>query len=165
MEQCDLRIGVATGEALVGSIGSDLMMSYTLMGDVVNFAARLEGANKLYGTRNLVSEKTAAAASGAVEVREIDCVIVEGQTHSQRIFEIMGSASELTSQQLSLRDNYLKGLAAYRERRWDDALGALEAALEAMPQDGPSIALINRIKGLKADPPPRDWDGAWHIDK
>jgi class 3 adenylate cyclase len=165
MEQCDLRIGVATGEALVGSIGSDLMMSYTLMGDVVNFAARLEGANKLYGTRNLVSEKTAAAASGAVEVREIDCVIVEGQTHSQRIFEIMGSASELASQQLSLRDNYLKGLAAYRERRWDDALGALEAALEAMPQDGPSIALINRIKGLKADPPPRDWDGAWHIDK
>jgi len=165
MEQCDLRIGVATGEALVGSIGSDLMMSYTLMGDVVNFASRLEGANKLYGTRNLGSEKTAAAASGVVEVREIDCVIVEGQTHSQRIFEIMGSASELTSQQLLLRDNYLKGLAAYRERRWDDALGALQTALETMPQDGPSIALINRIKGLKADPPPQDWDGSWHIDK
>jgi adenylate cyclase len=92
-------------------------------------------------------------------------VIVEGQTHSQRIFEIMGSASELTSQQLLLRDNYLKGLAAYRERRWDDALGALQTALETMPQDGPSIALINRIKGLKADPPPQDWDGSWHIDK
>jgi class 3 adenylate cyclase len=56
METCDLRIGVATGEALVGSIGSDVMMSYTLMGDVVNLASRLEGANKMYGTRNLVSE-------------------------------------------------------------------------------------------------------------
>ena len=80
------------------------------------------------------------------------------------IFEIMASAGELTSQQLSLRDNYLKGLAAYRERRWDDALGALEAATETI-QDGPSIALINRIKGLKTDPPPFDWDRSWHIDK
>ena len=92
------------------------------MGDVVNFASRLEGANKLYGTRNLVSEKTAVAASGAVEIREIDSVVVEGQTHSEVIFEIMANAGELTSQQLSLRDNYTNGLAAYRERRWDDAI-------------------------------------------
>ena len=76
MEKCDLRIGVATGEALVGSIGSDVMMSYTLMGDVVNLASRLEGANKAYGTRNLVSEKTIAAAGNAVEVREIDRIVV-----------------------------------------------------------------------------------------
>ena len=122
MEKCDLRIGIATGEALVGSIGSELMMSYTLMGDVVNFASRLEGANKRYGTRNLISERTAAAASRAVEVREIDSVVVEGQTRSETIFEVMGSSGKLTSQQLSLRDNYLKGLAAYRERRWDDAI-------------------------------------------
>jgi adenylate cyclase len=82
METCDLRIGVATGEALVGSIGSDVMMSYTLMGDVVNLASRLESANKLYGTRNLVSERTIAAASAAFEVREIDRVVVAGHTHS-----------------------------------------------------------------------------------
>jgi len=62
-----LRIGVATGEALVGSIGSDVMMSYTVMGDVVNLASRLEGANKLYGTRNLFSQRTIAAAGAAVE--------------------------------------------------------------------------------------------------
>jgi len=165
MEKCDLRIGVATGEALVGSIGSDLMMSYTLMGDVVNFASRLEGANKLYGTRNLVSETTMLAAAGAVEIREVDSVVVEGHTHAEIIFEILANSGQLTPQLSTLRDSYAKGLAAYRERRFDDAIGAFEAALRAMPGDGPSIALINRIKSFAEDPPPQDWDGSWHIGK
>jgi len=165
MEKCDLRIGVATGEALVGSIGSDVMMSYTLMGDVVNFASRLEGANKAYGTRNLVSERTIAAAGAAVEVREIDRVVVAGHTHSEVIFEMLGRKGELTPQQLSSRDKYREALAANRERRWDDALLALNASLEAMPGDGPSMALLKRVESLKANPPPQDWDGAWHIDK
>jgi len=154
MEKCDLRIGVATGEALVGSIGSDIMMSYTVMGDVVNLASRLEGANKEFGTRNLVSEKTSAAAGNTVEVREIDRVVVAGQTHSEIIFEILGRKGELTPQQLSSRNKYLEGLAAYREQRWDDALRALYASLEAMPGDGPSMALLRRIESLKANPPP-----------
>jgi len=165
METCDLRIGVATGEALVGSIGSDVMMSYTVMGDVVNLASRLEGANKVYATRNLVSERTIAAAGNTVEVREIDRVVVAGHTHSEVIFEILGRKGELNSQQLSLRDRYLEGLAAYREKRWDDACRAFNAALEAMPGDGPSMALLKRVESLKANPPSQDWDGSWHIDK
>ena len=165
MENCDLRIGIATGEALVGSIGSELMMSYTLMGDVVNLASRLEGANKLYGTRNLVSENTIVTARAALEVREIDRVVVQGHTHSEVVFEILGRKGELTSQQLSLRASYLEGLAAYRERQWDDALRAFNAALEAMPGDGPSTALLRRVEGLKASPPSQDWDGSWHIEK
>ena len=165
MEQCDLRIGVATGEALVGSIGSDVMMSYTLLGDVVNLASRLEGANKVYGTRNLVSDKTIAGAGDAVEVREIDRIVVEGHTHSEVIFEILGRKGELTSQQLALRDGYLEALVAYRARRWKDALVALKAALEAMPGDGPSLALVRRIESLKANPLLEDWDGSWHIEK
>jgi class 3 adenylate cyclase len=165
MEKCDLRIGVATGEALVGSIGSDIMMSYTVMGDVVNLASRLEGANKEYGTRNLVSEKTSAAAGNTVEVREIDRVVVAGQTHSEIIFEIVGRKGTLTSQQLSSRDKYLEGLAAYREQRWDDALRMLNASLEAMPGDGPSMALLKRIESLKANPPRPGWDGSWHLEK
>ncbi len=107
MEKCDIRIGVATGEALVGSIGSDVMMSYTVMGDVVNLASRLEGANKAYGTRNLVSERTIAAAGATVEVREIDRVVVAGHTHSEVIFEMLGSKGKLSPQQLMLRDRYL----------------------------------------------------------
>lgn len=165
MEKCDLRIGVATGEALVGSIGSDVMMSYTVMGDVVNLASRLEGVNKAYGTRNLVSERTIAATGGAFEVREIDRVVVAGQTHSEVIFEILGRKGELTPQLLSSRDRYREGLEAYRAKRWDDAVRALRASLEATPGDGPSTALLKRIEALKADPPSQDWDGARHIDK
>jgi class 3 adenylate cyclase len=165
MEKCDLRIGVATGEALVGSIGSDVMMSYTVMGDVVNLASRLEGANKVYGTRNLVSGRTIAAADTAVEVREVDRVVVAGHTHSEVIFEILGRKGELTSQQLSSRDKYLEGLAAYREQRWDDALRALNASLEPMPDDGPSMALLKRVESLQANPPSKGWDGSWRLDK
>jgi class 3 adenylate cyclase len=165
MEKCELRIGVATGEALVGSIGSEVMMSYTVMGDVVNLASRLEGANKTYGTRNLVSDRTIAAAGDALEVREVDRVVVAGHTHSEVIFEILGRKGEPTPQQLSSRDSYLEGLAAYRERRWDDALRALNASLEAVPGDGPSMTLLRRVESLKVDPPSPDWDGAWHIEK
>jgi class 3 adenylate cyclase len=81
--ECDLRIGIATGEALIGSIGSEFMMSFTVMGDSVNLASRLESANKFYGTRSLVTEATFAAAGSAVEAREIDRLIVAGQTRPQ----------------------------------------------------------------------------------
>ena len=165
MEKCDFRIGVATGDALVGSIGSDIMMSYTVMGDVVNLASRLEGANKMYGIRNLVCEKTVAAAGTAVEVREVDRIVVAGQTRPEVVFEVLGRKGELAPERLASRDRYQEGLAAYRERRWDDALRALKAALEVMPGDGPSLALLKRVESLKANPPSQDWDGSWHIEK
>jgi class 3 adenylate cyclase len=165
MERCDFRIGIATGEALVGSIGSDVMMNYTVMGDVVNLASRLEGANRLYGTRNLVSERTVAGVGDTIEIREIDRVVVAGHTHSEVIFEIMGHKGALTPQQSASRQNYLEALAAYRDRRWDEASRALNAALEAVPGDGPSLALLRRIESFKAAPPSPDWDGAWRIEK
>jgi class 3 adenylate cyclase len=161
----DIRIGIATGEALVGSIGSELMMSYTVMGDTVNLASRLEGANKLYGGRVLVSAATVAGADDAIETREIDRVVMLGQTHPQAIFEIIGRKGELTQAQVELRTNYSEGLAAYRARYWEGARRAFVAALESIPNDGPSVTFIKRIDGLMANPPGDEWDGSWHLDQ
>jgi class 3 adenylate cyclase len=162
--ECDLRIGIATGEALVGSIGSEFMMSYTVMGDTVNLASRLEGANKIYGSRSLVSETTIIAAGSAIEVRELDRLVVVGQTSPQVVFEIMGRKGELTPDKLLLRTRYSEGLAAYRARNWNQARRAFEAALEAVPFDGPSMTLAKRVDSFQATPPAGDWDGSWYLD-
>jgi class 3 adenylate cyclase len=162
--ECDIRIGIATGEALVGSIGSDHMMSFTVMGDTVNLASRLEGANKAYGSRCLISEATQKIGGADIETREIDRLVVVGQTQPQTVFEIMGSKGALTPQQTLLRDKYAEGLAAYRARRWPEARKAFDAALEAVPGDGPSLTLIARIESFVQNPPAPDWDGAWHLD-
>jgi hypothetical protein len=131
----------------------------------VNLASRLEGANKLYGSGSLVSEPTIRAAGDAIVSREIDRLVVVGQTHPEAVFEIMGRTDELDDKLLMLRERYGEGLAAYRARRWDDARQAFEAALEAVPGDGPSTALIQRVARFQANPPPADWDGAWHLDQ
>jgi class 3 adenylate cyclase len=161
----DLRIGIATGEVLVGSIGSELMMSYTVMGDTVNLASRLEGANKEYGGRILVSEATVTGASVAIEAREIDRVVTLGQTLPQAVFEIMGRKGELTAAQLELRAHFSEGLAAYRAQRWNEARHAFETALLVMPGDGPSTTFIKRIDRLIAAPPSEGWDGSWHLER
>ena len=162
---CDVRIGVATGEVLVGSIGSEFMMSYTVMGDAVNLASRLEGANKIYGSHSLVSARTIALAGDVIEFREIDRLVVVGQNHAETVFDIMGRKDELAPEQTVLLQRYSEGLAAYRARNWDDARQAFSAALEAVPGDGPSSAFIKRIGDLQANPPAADWDGAWVLDQ
>ena len=162
--ECDVRIGLATGEALVGSIGSDVMMNYTVMGDTVNLAARLEAANKLYGSRSLIAEATVAKTDEAIQFREIDRLMVAGQTNPQAVFELLGRKDELTPKQDLLRTRYADALAAYRAQRWDQARAAFHAVLEAVPTDGPSLALLSRIDHLQGHPPGADWDGSWRLE-
>jgi adenylate cyclase len=162
---CDLRIGIATGEVLTGSIGSELMMSFTVMGDAVNLASRLEAVNKAYGTRILISQATADAIGAACELREIDRLTVAGQSVPQAIFEVMSKAHGLSVPQESLRAHYAEGLAAYRARRFDEARAAFNAALEAVPGDGPSRTLLARIAQFETNPPDAGWDGAWRLEQ
>jgi class 3 adenylate cyclase len=162
--ECDIRIGIATGETLVGSIGSEYMMSFTVMGDTVNLASRLESANKIYGSRCLISEATANLCAPDFEIREIDRVVVTGQSHPQTVYEVLGGKDAPSSRQTLACARYAEGLAAYRARRWDEACAAFAAALEAVPDDGPSMALLARVADLKLNPPPDNWDGSWRME-
>jgi len=162
--EVDLRIGIATGEALVGSIGSDIMMNYTVMGDTVNLAARLEAANKLYGSRALTADATVAKTDGTIQFREVDRLQVVGQTQAQAIFEPLGRKGDLTPAQDLLCARYAEGLTAYRRQQWEQARSAFAAALEAVPGDGPATTLLKRIDYLQHSAPGADWDGAWRLD-
>ncbi|MCF8152161.1 MAG: HAMP domain-containing protein [Burkholderiaceae bacterium] len=150
----DLRIGIATGEVIVGSVGSPAQKNFTVMGDPVNLASRLEGASKAYGTRILLSERTQVVAGRAVNTREIDLIRVKGKLAPTRIFELLPLPGEGT-------DRFALGLAAYRSQNWDLAEKAFAECQTFCPEDPPSRVYLDRIAQLRATPPVPGWDGVW----
>jgi adenylate cyclase len=136
-------------------------MDYTMMGDTVNTAARLEGVNKIYGTYTMISDATFLPAKEEIFVRELDAISVVGKGEPVVAYELVGYPDEIDDAVRSVVQHYADGLSAYRNQRWDDAIGHFNAALSIDSDDGPSQTMLNRCKEFKIQPPGANWDGVF----
>ena len=155
------RIGLNTGPMVVGNMGTTRKMNYTIMGDAVNLASRLEGANKPYGTYIMLGESTYLVAKDSIEARELDSIRVMGKSEPVRVYELIARKGELDRAKTSVIESYNKGLSYYKERKWDDAISQFKMALMTDSNDGPSKTYINRCNEFKASPPLDNWDGVY----
>ncbi len=156
-----MRIGLSTGPAVVGNMGSRNRMDYTMMGDTVNTAARLEGVNKIYGIYTLVCETTFKKASQRIWGREIDSINVVGKAEPVTVYQILGYAGDIDDTLLKMAGLYAEGLHLYRQQRWDSAIEKFDAALNLSPDDGPSKTMKDRCTRYKEEPPPPNWNGSY----
>jgi class 3 adenylate cyclase/CHASE2 domain-containing sensor protein len=151
-----VRLGVSTGPLLVGYIGSKRRLSYTVIGDDINLASRLEGVNKVYGSTVLVNEVTKSVCGPEIIFREIDIVRVKGRDEPVRIFEPLGMRGSLDPTQEEDRRAFAEALAAFRARQFDKAVTVFEMLGD---KDPVARAFVTRAKEMIAHPPSDDWDG------
>ncbi len=164
----DIGIGLNTGPAVVGNMGSFDRFDYTAMGDTVNLGARLESINKQYGSRILISETTKKLVEKEFMTRKIDKVAVKGKSEPVTIYELAGNFKEAGDWYQPICDKFEEGLELYFKQEWDKAIKCFKECHKirkegAGMEDGPSKTFIERCKAFKESPPPKDWDGVMRM--
>ncbi len=157
----DLRMGINTGHVIVGNMGSHNKFNYTVIGDPVNMASRLEGANKTFNTRIMLSEFAYEKAKNDVEVRPLDLLRVKGKQIPINVYELVARKDGLTAAQKTGFASYKEGMNFYREKKFERAISSFKKTLGSLPEDGPSKLYIERCENFIAFPPPPSWDGVY----